>query len=61
MGCPGRNTCNRCKGSAESEYRRGNVNITAENVGAIPAGGNAGSATTVQDYNDTSKKSKSVG
>lgn len=46
------------KGSAESEYRRGNVNITAENVGAIPAGGNAGSATTVQDYNDTSKKIK---
>ena len=43
------------KGSA---YRRGNVNITAENVGAIPAGGNAGSATTVQDYNDTSKKIK---
>ena len=46
------------KGSAESEYRRGNVDITAENVGAIPAGGNAGSATTVQDYNDTSKKIK---
>lgn len=46
------------KGSAESEYRRGNVNITAENVGAIPAGGNAGSAATVQDYNDTSKKIK---
>lgn len=46
------------KGSAESAYRRGNVNITAENVGAIPAGGNAGSATTVQDYNDTSKKIK---
>jgi hypothetical protein len=32
------------KGSAESEYRRGNVNITAENVGAVPVGGNAGSA-----------------
>lgn len=32
------------KGSAESEYRRGNVNITAENVGAVPLGGNAGSA-----------------
>jgi hypothetical protein len=46
------------KGSAESAYRRGNVNITAENVGAVPAGGNAGSATTVQDYNDTSKKIK---
>lgn len=46
------------KGSAESGYRRGNVNITAENVGAIPIGGNAGSATTVQDYNDTSKKIK---
>ena len=46
------------KGSAESTYRRGNVNITAENVGAIPVGGNAGSATTVQDYNDTSKKIK---
>ena len=46
------------KGSAESEYRRGNVNITAENVGAVPVGGNAGSATTVQDYNDTSKKIK---
>ena len=46
------------KGSAESEYRRGNVNITAENVGAIPVDGNAGSATTVQDYNDTSKKIK---
>ena len=44
------------KGSTESVYRRGNVNITAENVGAVPAGGNAGSATTVQDYNDTSKK-----
>ena len=29
------------KGSAESEYRRGNVNITAENVGAIPVDGNA--------------------
>ena len=46
------------KGSAESAYRRGNVNITAENVGAIPVDGNAGSATTVQDYNDTSKKIK---
>lgn len=46
------------KGGAESGYRRGNVNITAENVGAIPIGGNAGSATTVQDYNDTSKKIK---
>lgn len=46
------------KGSAESGYRRGNVNITAENVGAVPVGGNAGSATTVQDYNDTSKKIK---
>lgn len=32
------------KGSAESGYRRGNVNITAENVGAVPLGGNAGSA-----------------
>ena len=32
------------KGSAESAYRRGNVNITAENVGAVPVGGNAGSA-----------------
>jgi len=32
------------KGSAESAYRRGNVNITAENVGAVPLGGNAGSA-----------------
>lgn len=46
------------KGSAESGYRRGNVNITAGNVGAVPVGGNAGSATTVQDYNDTSKKIK---
>lgn len=46
------------KGSAESRYRRGNVDITAENVGAVPVGGNAGSATTVQDYNDTSKKIK---
>ena len=46
------------KGSAESIYHTGNVEITAENVGAIPAGGNAGSATTVQDYNDTSKKIK---
>lgn len=46
------------KGNAESGYRRGNVNITAENVGAVPVGGNAGSATTVQDYNDTSKKIK---
>ena len=46
------------KGSAESEYRRGNVNITAENVGAVPVGGNAGSAATVLDYNDTSKKIK---
>ena len=32
------------KGSAESAYRQGNVNITAENVGAVPVGGNAGSA-----------------
>jgi hypothetical protein len=32
------------KGSAESAYRRGNVNITAENVGAVPLGGNVGSA-----------------
>ena len=32
------------KGSAESAYRRGDVNITAENVGAVPVGGNAGSA-----------------
>ena len=46
------------KGNAESRYRRGNVDITAENVGAVPVGGNAGSATTVQDYNDTSKKIK---
>lgn len=46
------------KGNAEDRYRRGNVNITAENVGAVPVGGNAGSATTVQDYNDTSKKIK---
>ena len=46
------------KGSAESVYRQGNVNITAESVGAVPVGGNAGSATTVQDYNDTSKKIK---
>ena len=30
------------KGGAESAYRRGNVNITAANVGAIPVGGNAG-------------------
>lgn len=44
------------KGSAESVYRTENVEITAENVGAVPVGGNAGSATTVQDYNDTSKK-----
>lgn len=46
------------KGSAESIYRTGNVEITAENVGAIPAGGNAGSAATVLDCNDTSKKIK---
>lgn len=46
------------KGSAESEYRRGNVNITAENVGAVPVGGNAGSAATVLDYNATSEKIK---
>lgn len=46
------------KGNAERRYRRGNVNITAENVGAVPVDGNAGSATTVQDYNDTSKKIK---
>ena len=46
------------KGSAETVYRQGNVNITAESVGAVPVGGNAGSATTVQDYNDTSKKIK---
>lgn len=32
------------KGSAESTYRRGNVNISADNVGAVPVGGNAGSA-----------------
>lgn len=46
------------KGSAESIYRTGNVEITAENVGAVPVGGNAGSAATVQDYNDTSKEIK---
>lgn len=46
------------KGSVESEYRRGNVNITAENVGAVPVGGNAGSAATVLDYNATSEKIK---
>lgn len=32
------------KGSAESIYRTGDVEITAENVGAVPVGGNAGSA-----------------
>lgn len=36
------------KGSAESRYRWGNVNITAENVGAVPVGGNAGSATKLE-------------
>ena len=36
------------KGSAESGYRRGNVDITAENVGAVPVGGNAGSATKLE-------------
>ena len=46
------------KGSAESIYRTGDVEITAEKVGAVPVGGNAGSATTVQDYNDTSKEIK---
>lgn len=32
------------KGSEESVYRTENVEITAENVGAVPLGGNAGSA-----------------
>lgn len=40
------------KGNAESSYRRGNVNITPENIGALPEDGNAVSATkAIQDEN----------
>lgn len=33
------------KGNTESSYRKGNVNITAEDIGALPVNGNAVSAT----------------
>lgn len=36
------------KGNAESTYRKGNVNITPENIGALPVNGNAKSATALQ-------------
>ncbi len=40
------------KGNNETVYRTGNVNITAENIGALSAGGNAASATkATQDAN----------
>lgn len=40
------------KGNAENTYRRGNVNLTAENIGALPSDGNAVSATkAAQDGN----------
>ena len=48
MGCTRGNTCNRCKGSAESEYRRGNVDITAENVGLGNVDNTADSAKSVK-------------
>lgn len=43
---------NGVKGNKESEYRQGNVNITPENIGALPEDGNAVSATkATQDSN----------
>lgn len=40
------------KGNAESTYRKGNVNITPENIGALATDGNAVSATKAsQDEN----------
>ena len=40
------------KGSAESGYRRGNVNITAENVGAVPVGGTKSLAGSIVPNKD---------
>lgn len=40
------------KGNKENDYRKGNVNITAENVGALPEDGTARMAFAVADYND---------
>ena len=40
------------KGAKESSYRKGNVNITPENIGALPEDGNAKTATkATQDAN----------
>ena len=36
------------KGNSESTYRKGNVNITPENIGALPVNGNAKSAAALQ-------------
>lgn len=36
------------KGAAEAEYRKGNVNITPANIGALPANGTAASATKAE-------------
>lgn len=40
------------KGSAESGYRRGNVDITAENVGAVPVGGTKSLAGSIVPNKD---------
>ena len=47
------------KGSAETEYRTGNVNITAEDVGAVPIGGDTAENTTAFTAASTRENLKS--
>lgn len=41
------------KGAKEATYRQGNVNITAENIGALAADGDAGDTTVTYTSNDS--------
>lgn len=40
------------KGDAEDSYRTGNVNLTAEDIGALSVDGTAESSSTIVDYGD---------
>ena len=48
------------KGSAETEYRHGNVSLSAENVGALPLNGKANSAKTADTATTASKVAQAL-
>lgn len=48
------------KGKNENTYRRGNVNLTAENVGAVPSGGNTAENTATFTSSDSADESASA-